>query len=173
LLLRIVDFLKKDLLYDPRLCRQDYMSYSSSLDRMAFSVIAAALLPTAQAAAALPVPPLAAESAAAAVKLMDCTAGAMSFFGNARVPATLLAGSALVTLFALSHVAAEHPRRQEAVIRRIDAMFAMYSFLLSIVTVLITTTASTALLVGKFDPMAPDIYSFLKREFQFEFVITR
>jgi hypothetical protein len=171
LLLRIVDFLKKDLLYDPRLCRQDYMSLSS-LDRMAFSVIATALLPTAQAAAALPVPPLAAE-AAAAVKLMDCTAGAMSFFGNARVPATLLAGSALVTLFALSHVAAEHPRRQEAVIRRIDAMFAMYSFLLSIVTVLITTTASTALLVGKFDPMAPDIYSFLKREFQFEFVITR
>jgi hypothetical protein len=137
---------------------------------MVFLVVTAA---TAM-ASALPLQPLQQQTAAAAaVKMIDCTAGAMNFFGNARVPATLLAGSALVTLFALSHVAAEHPRRQEAVIRRIDAMFALYSFLLSIATVLVTTTASTALLVGKYDPMATDVYTFLTREFRYEFVITR
>jgi hypothetical protein len=134
---------------------------------MVFLVVTAA---TAM-ATALPLQPLQ-QAAAPLVKMIDCTAGAMAFFGNARVPATLLSGSALVTLFA-AHVSAEHPRREEAVIRRIDAMFALYSFLLSMATVLVTTNVSTALLVGKYDPMATDVYTFLTREFRFEFVITR
>jgi hypothetical protein len=109
----------------------------------------------------------------AAPLVVDCTQGAINFFGNARIPATLVAGSALATLFGLSNVNVEHPKQKEAVVRRIDALMALFAFLLSVTTVIVSTTASTALLLGKFDPMASDVYNFLKREFQFEFVITR
>lgn len=111
---------------------------------------------------------------AAAPLLKDCTQGAVGFFGSARVPATLVAGSALATLFALaSNVASERPKKEEAILRRVDAMMALYSFLLAVTAVILSTTASTTLLLGKHDPMATDVYHFLKREFNFEFVLTR
>lgn len=107
--------------------------------------------------------------------LQDCTSGAIAFFNSVRVPSSLVAGSALGALFSLVQETktGKNKTRLELFVIQLYHACALFSFVLSISTILTTTTANTALLLGKHDAMARDVYHFMKREVNFEFVLTR
>lgn len=103
--------------------------------------------------------------------LVDCTQSAVGFFGSIRLPSTLLAGSALATLFSLTNV--DSCKRSEKAILDAYHGVSFVAFLMAVISIVTTTIATTSLLLGKHNAMAADTYHFLKREFNFEFVLTR
>lgn len=107
--------------------------------------------------------------------LVDCTSGAIAFFNSLRIPSSLVAGSALATLFSLVKLTDcdVSKNRLESLTLQLYHVCCLYAFFMAITSIVTTTTASTTLLLGKHNPMATDVYHFLKREFNFEFVLTR
>ena len=104
--------------------------------------------------------------------LKDCTSGALAFFGGVRIPSTLVAGSTLATAFLYTRTP-EGEGKLGRNARRAQYFFALAAFCLSITSVVTTTTTGTSLLLDNYNPMASDVYHFLKREFEFEFILTR
>jgi predicted transporter len=106
---------------------------------------------------------------------IDCTAGAIGFFSGIRLPATLIAGSSLATIFALvQKVKADDCKsRLEFGVLQMYHLCSIVAFCLSVTSIMMSTAAGTTLLVGKHNPIAHDVYHFMKREFNFEFVIVR
>jgi hypothetical protein len=110
----------------------------------------------------------------AAIILKDFAGAAGSFFSNARVPASIVTGSTLGALFALSNFgsSAERSPTEKSLIK-IYRLLSWLSFVLSLNAVITSTIATTSILQGEFDPMAETAYLLLKREFEYEFVSVR
>ena len=101
---------------------------------------------------------------------------ALGFFGGIRLPASLIAGSSVAAVFSLTRQAKDVTglNKAEIVALRLYHAVAILSLCLSMTTISITTSASTLLLLGKFDGSSyPDAYHFLRGEMNFEFVLTR
>jgi hypothetical protein len=102
---------------------------------------------------------------------------ALAFFNGVRVPATLLAGSSLVALFSLTGKANDTSglQNREIWLLRIYHVFSLLTFCLSMCAILISTSASTMLLLAKYEVSDPniDVYHFLRSALNFEFVFTR
>lgn len=111
------------------------------------------------------------------MSMTDCTAGAVEYFTSLRTPAALIAGSALVALFACvdqTKPGEERKRRrfQNYVILSYH-IFSLVSLVLSLNVIITATATSNSLMFGVADPMARSIYHFLAREFPFEFLVTQ
>ena len=110
-------------------------------------------------------------------------AAAINFFGGLRLPATLIAGTSLGLLFAMSRNDDKQRNAWERASVEIYNVSALLSLCLSILTVLTTTIGSTLLLLGQVSTHAPstasdaktyaDVYHFLKFHLRAEFVIGR
>jgi hypothetical protein len=110
----------------------------------------------------------------AEVILKDFSGAALSYFGNARVPASIIAGSSLGALFALSKFGSSDDRTPiERFLIKMYRLVSWSSFVLALNAVITCTVASTSILHGRFDPMAETAYMLLKREFEYEFVSAR
>jgi len=107
--------------------------------------------------------------------LKDCTSGAALFFDGVRTPAALVVGSALAGLFSMVQKSKSQEKlsRLEVSVLQLYRICSLYAFIMSVTTMVTATIADTALLLGRHDPMATDIYNFLTRELLFEFVLTR
>jgi hypothetical protein len=103
--------------------------------------------------------------------LTDCTAAAAGFFGGVRIPASLIAGSSLAQMFV---VANREPKSQvDDALIKLNKATMILSFLLTMITVVVSTAANVSILRGRFDPLAESAYYLLKREFELEFVTAR
>jgi hypothetical protein len=101
---------------------------------------------------------------------------ALAFFGGLRVPASLLAGSSLASLFAMVQQAkaTKTLSRTERVALWVYHSSALGTLCLSLLTVITTTVGSTLLLLGRFDvSQYGDVYHFLRGNFLMEFVVSR
>jgi hypothetical protein len=95
---------------------------------------------------------------------------ALGFFNNVRIPATLLAGSALGALFVqLPDTNCKYSR----LLRVLYLAFAASTVALELSCVFMSTTMSVRLLAGHFNPMAASAVDFLRREFEFEYIAVR
>lgn len=115
-------------------------------------------------------------SLAAAPVMLDFSAEALGFFNGVRIPAALIAGSSLGAVFSLVSLANKSRRelpRVDVILLRLYHVFAMASLILSLNVVVMSTVASTTLLLDHHDTMALSAYQFLNREMRYEFVITR
>ena len=104
-------------------------------------------------------------------KLMDYSGVAISFFTSIRIPAALVAGSSLATMFANPD-----PGRSSRLENRVMVLYhmcALLGFLLSLNVVLTSTSTSTVLLLGMKNPLAHSAYELLRRELDYEFTSTR
>lgn len=111
-------------------------------------------------------------------KLMDCSATAISFFTSIRIPAALIAGSSLATMFTYTDDndddnEAKPPTRLQNRVMVLYHLMALLGFLLSLNVVLTATSTSTALLLGMRNPMAHSTYQLLRREMDYAFTTTR
>jgi hypothetical protein len=114
-------------------------------------------------------------------QLADYSASAISFFSSIRIPAALIAGSSLATVFSNAEAfqdaeTKESSGRGDAWQNRLEVWYracALLAFLLSLNVVFTATATSTALLLGMKDPMARSAYELLRREVDFEFTSTR
>lgn len=115
-------------------------------------------------------------SIAAAPVMLDFSAEALGFFNGVRIPSALIAGSSLGAVFSLVSLAnknrSELPR-VDVVLLRIYHVFALASLVLSLNVVVMSTVASTTLLLDHHDTIAHSAYQFLNREMRYEFTITR
>lgn len=105
--------------------------------------------------------------------LRDYSSEASGYFGSIRIPATLIAGSSLGALFTFSGVQLENKSAAELLILRLYHAFVLTSFALALSTIIISTSATITMLHGRFDARAETAYELLRREFDFEFSITR
>ena len=104
-------------------------------------------------------------------KLMDYSGVAISFFTSIRIPAALVAGSSLATMFANPD-----PGRSSRLENRVMVLYhmcALLGFLLSLNVVLTSTSTTTVLLLGMKNPLAHSAYELLRRELDYEFTSTR
>jgi hypothetical protein len=110
----------------------------------------------------------------AEIVLKDFAGAAGSYFSNARVPASVVSGSSLGALFALSNFgsSAERSTTEKSLIK-IYRIVCWTSFVLALNAVITSTIATTSILHGGFDPMAETAYLLLKREFEYHFVSVR
>jgi len=103
--------------------------------------------------------------------LTDYTVAAAGFFGGVRIPASLIAGSSLAQMFV---VANREPKSQvDDALIKLNKATMILSFLLTMITVVVSTAANVSILRGRFDPLAESAYYLLKREFELEFVTAR
>jgi hypothetical protein len=122
----------------------------------------------------------------AATSLVDpaVRAAAMSFFSSVRIPATLIAGLSIAALFSMTEKARDTSgmRTIEIVLLRLYHILSLLSFCLSMTAVLTSTSASTMLLLQKYQVVVTttdanhhtmDVYSFLRSVMDFEFTMTR
>ena len=105
---------------------------------------------------------------------------ALGFFGGVRIPASFLAGSSLGAIFLLKnkafHLSSAEGGSMSKLERRVIKVYHLVSvlaFVLSLNTIAMTTMACTAIHHGRFNPMAETSYMLMKREFEYEFVMTR
>lgn len=88
----------------------------------------------------------------------------------------LVVASALGALFLLSKTKfsqdTENRQIKLFLVRLYNALM-FVAFALSFTTMILSTVASVQMLHGRFDPMAETAYLLLRREFDFEFVLTR
>jgi len=115
-------------------------------------------------------------SMSATTQLIDFSAEALGFFNDVRIPSALIAGSSLGAVFSLVALANKSRRelpRVDVIILRLYHIFAMASLVLSLNVVVMSTVASTTLLLDHHDTLALSAYQFLNREMRYEFVITR
>jgi len=118
------------------------------------------------------------------VVVKDFTGPAINFFNNLRVPAALLAASAIKDAFTLqdtppAHQAAwdrEHgitKSRMWRSLRHLYLMLMVFAFALEVNTIFMSTQVSTQLATSRFDAEAESLVSFLVREFEYEYVTIR
>ena len=107
------------------------------------------------------------------VVLRQFSGAAASFFGNARVPASIIVGSSLGALFVFGSADTKKRTPTERFVTRIYQLFSWFAFVLSLNTVITCTVGTTSAMYAGFDPMAETGYSLLKREFEYVFVSTR
>jgi hypothetical protein len=113
-------------------------------------------------------------SAASPLGVMANYGGAAtSFFSDVRVPAALISGSALAAFFTLVDVDKESQGRIERFVWFLYHGFGLLALMLSLNVVVTATASGNELLLGFRDPMATSVYALLKREYEFEFVLTR
>lgn len=122
-------------------------------------------------------------SAMAMVDPASFPSAAVGFFGGVRIPASLIAGSSVACLFALIPPARQLQQDQssfsqythlERFLLRTYHGIVLWTFCLSLTTIITTTTASTSLLLGHYNSKAyTDVYHFLRGELSWEFVLTR
>jgi len=107
----------------------------------------------------------------------DCTGAALGFFGGIRTPASLLAGSSLAIMFTLVQKADrinEKLSRLERIVFVLYHILALMAFVLAMSVIVITTAASTTLLMGgSFNAEGISAHVFLTREMNFDFVVSR
>ena len=107
--------------------------------------------------------------------LKDFSGAALAFFNNVRVPAALIAGANLSSLFSfvkLVNAEKKASRLQNWMVQLFH--FLCFNSLLSSISVIVTSTAaSTTLMLGDHNGMAESAYDFLNREMRYEFVTTR
>lgn len=103
--------------------------------------------------------------------LTDYTVAAAGFFGGVRIPASLIAGSSLAQMFVMAN---REPKSQvDYALIKLNKATMILSFLLTMITVIVSTAANVSMLRGRFDPLAESAYYLLKREFELEFVTAR
>mmetsp|Transcript_86789 Transcript_86789/g.136926 ORF Transcript_86789/g.136926 Transcript_86789/m.136926 type:complete len:354 (-) Transcript_86789:160-1221(-) len=95
---------------------------------------------------------------------------AVGFFTNLRVPATLLTGTALGALFIDLK---DHNGPKFQYLRTLYQLFAACTIALELSCVFMSTTMGVRLLAGGFDPVATSAVTFLRREFEFEYIACR
>ncbi|CAB9525349.1 expressed unknown protein [Seminavis robusta] len=100
----------------------------------------------------------------------DFTGAASSFFGNTRTAASLVLGTSLGALFALSSFSNSSRTPLEFFMVKAYRLLTWTAFVLSLNCVITCTVASAGILHGNFNPMAETATEFLLREFEYEFV---
>lgn len=105
--------------------------------------------------------------------LKDFTSEAKSFFGMVRTPAGLIAGSAFGALFVFSHQSVNDATATELTLLRVYLVSMLISFTLALSTIIISTGTEISIIHGGFDPMAQSAYQLLRRDFDYEFSVTR
>lgn len=112
---------------------------------------------------------------AAVMLLKDFSGQALGYFVGIRLPASFLAGSSLGAIFTLKSAVANISSRTTIERRCIEFyhISALLAFILSFNTIFTATVACTAVLHGRFDPMAETAYGLLRREFDYEFTTVR
>lgn len=104
--------------------------------------------------------------------LHNFSAAAASYFVSIRVPASLVAGSSLGALFSFTK-RLDRENYFEMVVVHIYHALVLSAFCLALTTIIICTAASVTMLHGRFDPMAETAYQLLRREFDYEFSVSR
>lgn len=108
------------------------------------------------------------------VELKDFSGDAKGYFAGIRTPAALIVGSTLGALFIFSKASfGSENRSTKLFLGRLYNALMLASFSLSFTTMILSTTATVSMLHGRFDPMAETAYLMLRREFDFEFTLTR
>jgi hypothetical protein len=107
----------------------------------------------------------------------DYTSTAINYFSSVRIPASMIAGSALAALFSLTsktkNAEAQNRSTLVTVVLLLYHLFALTSLLLSLNTIITCTAAASSLMFGCDNPIATSPYALMKREFEFEFLMTR
>lgn len=88
---------------------------------------------------------------------------------NVRIPATLLASAAVGSLF----VGFDSPRGRSPLPRLIHTLLVTVALSLEFSAVFIATSTSVRLLAGHYNPMASDVVSMLRREFEVHYLGVR
>lgn len=119
---------------------------------------------------------VAASAATSAAK--DYSSAAVAYFTSIRVPAALIAGSSMANLFTLVDESAdggEAKRRTQLQTLVLIAyhVLTLTSLLLSLNVIVTSTATANSMLFGMKDPMASSVFALLKREYEFEFQLTR
>lgn len=110
--------------------------------------------------------------------LADHSGAAMKFFTSIRIPSALIAGSSLGALFIMVKAVNSRAEQEKESRLRKSLLFVYHalsltSLLLSLNVIVVATSAFNTLLIGNLDPMATSPYEFLRREFFYEYVMTR
>ena len=109
--------------------------------------------------------------------MSDYTGTAINYFSSVRIPASMIAGSALAALFSLSSKIKDSEINNRSVLVTMVLLFyhlfALSSLLLSLNTIITCTAAASSLMFGCDNPIATSPYELMKREYEFEFLMTR
>jgi hypothetical protein len=119
-----------------------------------------------------------AEAADAATSgLKDHSGTAINYFSSVRIPAGLIAGSALAALFSLVDKSKDnqaHTRTQlESIVLIIYHLLALMSLLTSLNVIVTSTAVVETIMFGNENPMASSAFELMTREYEFEFLMTR
>lgn len=109
--------------------------------------------------------------------MSDYTSTAINYFSSVRIPASMIAGSALAALFSLSSKIKNTEINNRTPLVTIVLLFyhlyALSSLLLSLNTIITCTAAASSIMFGCDNPIATSPYELMKREYEFEFLMTR
>jgi hypothetical protein len=107
----------------------------------------------------------------------DYTSTAINYFSSVRIPASMIAGSALASLFSLTqrtkNTEAQNRSTLLTIVLIMYHLLALSSLLLSLNTIITCTAAASSLMFGCDNPIASSPYALMKREYEFEFLMTR
>lgn len=106
--------------------------------------------------------------AASSPQLVNCFAGASSFFGNVRVPAALLAGAALQQFWA-----SPEGGKRGGWLKPVFAVLVALTIVCEFLVLLVATAASTHLMQGTVNPMATSTMAFLMQNMELEYIACR
>ena len=108
---------------------------------------------------------------------------AVTFFTSTRIPAALIAGNSLFSLFSMSkQMRQSNDEKKNSDIKfnkpRFLALFLYHgltlaSLMLSLNVVVVSTAASNSLITGSYNPMATSAFEFLKREMAYEYYMVK
>jgi len=107
------------------------------------------------------------------VVLQNFATAARLFFSGIRTPASFVAGSSLAALLTTTKIYQNRRSAWDHFLIRLYHALMLSSFTLGFLVVVVSTGASTSLLHGEFNAMATSAYSMLRREFEYEFLVTR
>jgi hypothetical protein len=109
--------------------------------------------------------------------MADYTGTAITYFTSIRVPAALITGSALAALFTLAGQARLGRKgatsRLQGFVLLAYHILALVALVLSLNVVVTATATSNLLLLGTKNPIASSAFEFMKREVEYEFLLTR
>lgn len=109
--------------------------------------------------------------------MSDYTSTAINYFSSVRIPASMIAGSALAALFSLSAKIKNTEINNRTTLVTVVLLFyhllALSSLLLSLNTIITCTAAASSIMFGCDNPIATSPYELMKREYEFEFLMTR
>lgn len=117
------------------------------------------------------------QAATEAILVKDYSGTASNYFSSVRIPASLIAGSALAALFSLVDKTKDnllHSRSHtESIVLIIYHLLSIVSLLLSLNVIITSTSVAESIMFGNQDPMATSALEFMIREYEFEFIMTR